>query len=107
MDGNGMSARDIGSARQQMLYDANRKSVGVAYLLWLFLGTLGAHRFYLGQTGTAIVQLVLTVIGWITILVGVGVLLLAIVGVWVLVDAFMIPGMARDANIGLANRLTL
>ncbi|WP_342621698.1 NINE protein, partial [Pseudomonas aeruginosa] len=24
-----------------------------AYLLWFFLGGFGAHRFYLGKTGTA------------------------------------------------------
>ena len=35
-----------------MQYDANKKSAVVAYLLWFFLGMLGAHRFYLSQPGT-------------------------------------------------------
>jgi TM2 domain-containing membrane protein YozV len=95
------------AARQQMLYDANKKSVGLSYLLWFFLGCLGAHRFYLGQTGTAIVQLMLFIIGWATVIVGIGILLLGVLGIWVLIDAFLIPGLARDHNIRLADRITL
>jgi TM2 domain-containing membrane protein YozV len=94
-------------ARQQMMYDANRKSVGVSYLLWFFVGGLGGHRFYLGQTGTAIAQLILFVLGWMTVIVGVGFLFLAVDGIWVLVDAFLIPGIAREQNMRLADRLTL
>lgn len=30
------------------------KSPTVAYLLWFFLGGFGAHRFYMGRTGSAI-----------------------------------------------------
>jgi len=33
------------------------KSKGVAYLLWLFLGIFGAHRFYLEKIGTGILYL--------------------------------------------------
>ncbi|MDG2514463.1 TM2 domain-containing protein [Sphingobium yanoikuyae] len=61
------------NARQQMLYDANKKSVGVAYLLWFFLGGFGGHRFYLGQTGTAVAQLALLIIGWATFVAIIGV----------------------------------
>lgn len=32
-------------------YYANEKSTGVAYLLWFFLGCLGAHYFYTGNIG--------------------------------------------------------
>ncbi len=28
----------------------HKKSVAVAYLLWFFLGSLGIHKFYLGET---------------------------------------------------------
>lgn len=43
------------------------KSKGVAYLLWFFLGVLGAHKFYVGKTGMGIIYLLtggLLGIGW-------------------------------------------
>ncbi|HXC75087.1 MAG TPA: TM2 domain-containing protein [Sphingomicrobium sp.] len=89
-------------ARQHMIYDANRKSTGVAYLLWFFLGGFGAHRFYLGQTGTAVTQLLLLLLGWIPMFVG-----WIALGIWLFVDLFLIPGIAREQNLRLADRLTL
>ena len=41
-----------------------RKTMGTAYLLWFFLGGFSAHRFYLGFSTSAIVQLLLTPIGY-------------------------------------------
>lgn len=44
------------------------KSKGVAYLLWLFLGIFGAHRFYLEKIGTGVLWLLtggLFGIGWL------------------------------------------
>lgn len=96
----------MNSANQTMLYDANKKSVGVSYLLWFFLGTLGGHRFYAGKTGSAIAMLALTVIGVILAFVGVGLILLAVVGIWALVDAFLIPGWIRNTNTLLATTLS-
>ena len=66
-------------------------SMVVAYLLWIFLGIVSAHRFYLGRPGTAILQILLffVVIGFI----------------WLLVDAFLIPGMVRQKQDDLRRRL--
>ena len=89
------------AARKQMMYDANRKSTGASYLLWFFLGSFGAHRFYLGQTGTAVVQLLLLLLGWLPLFAG-----WIILGVWLFVDLFLIPGIARDENMRIADRLT-
>lgn len=77
--------RDV---QTMMRYDANKKSLGVAYLLWFFFGLIGGHRFYLKRTGTAIAMLVLcvTIVG------------IPIAVIWSLVDAFLIPEMARDYN---------
>jgi len=94
--------RAVNPARQQMMYDANRKSVGAAYLLWFFLGGFGAHRFYLTQTGTAVAQLLLLLLGWIPFFIG-----WVVLGVWLFVDLFLIPGIAREENMRLADRLTL
>jgi len=96
------SAATANPARQHMIYDANRKSTGVAYLLWFFLGGFGAHRFYLGQTGTAVTQLLLLLLGWIPMFVG-----WIALGIWLFVDLFLIPGIAREQNLRLADRLTL
>jgi len=81
--------------RAMMLFEANKKTALVAYILWFFLGLLGGHNFYLKRTGIAVAQLLLT---------------LTIVGavitvVWVLVDAFLIPGWVRNQNNLLAAQL--
>lgn len=89
----------LSSARAQMMYDANKKSTGAAYVLWFFLGSLGAHRFYLGATGTAVAQLLLALLGWIPLFLG-----WAVLGIWLLVDLFLIPGIAREKNMALADR---
>lgn len=89
-----------------MAFDAGKKSTGVAYLLWFFTGGLGGHRFYLGRTGSAVFQLLLTVFGWIFLFAaGAGLLLLAPLGIWLLIAAFLIPGMAQDHNDRLMKRL--
>lgn len=98
-------SRPSADVQTMMTFEANKKSVGVAYLLWFFLGGFGAHRFYLGQTGTALAMLILFVLGWLTIVVFVGTILLIAVGIWMIVDAFLIPGLVRDQNSRLAQSL--
>lgn len=95
--------------QQQMLIEQrvgnDAKSPLIAYLLLLFVGGFGAHRFYLGRTGSAAAILVLWVLGWITLPFGIGIVPLAIVGVWVLVDLFLIPGMIAHDKDRLRSRL--
>ena len=45
-----------------------QKSKLAAGLLGIFLGCFGVHNFYLGNTGKAVAQLLLTVIGWVFII---------------------------------------
>ena len=82
------------------------KSTGAAYLLWFFLGGLGGHRFYLGRVVSGILMLLLFVFGWILLPVGVGVFLLILVGLWALVDAFLIPGMIQRHKNRIRTELT-
>ena len=89
-----------------MAFDAEKKSVGVAYFLWFFLGYFGAHRFYLERTDTAIVLLLITIASFLLILTGIGLIGLGIVGIWVLVDIFLIPGIVKEANLALMQRLS-
>lgn len=93
--------------RAGMLYDANKKSLLVAYLLWWFLGFVGAHRFYLGRTGSAVLMLLLSAVSWVLTFVLVGFLGLALIGLWWLIDALLIPGMVRSDNLRLIGRLSV
>jgi TM2 domain-containing membrane protein YozV len=80
---------------KQMVFDAKRKSIGVAYLLWFFLAGFGAHRFYAGKKGTGIAQMLLlfSVIGWLVLV------------PWLLIDLVLIPGMINDKNMETINEL--
>ncbi len=92
----------MNDAQRIMMYDASKKSVAAAYLLWFFLGFFGAHRFYLGKVGSAIGMLVLTLLSIPLAIILVGFLTWAAVGLWWLVDAFLVPGMIREHNVRLA-----
>ena len=82
-------------ARVLMLYEANKKTALVAYLLWFFLGLFGGHNFYLGAhrrggDPTHPVDHSHRPTDHIF---------------WVLVDAFLIPGWVRNQNNLLATQL--
>ena len=80
------------ATQQQPGYGYAQKSKIVAGLLGLFLGTLGVHNFYLGYTGKAVTQLLLTLIGWI-ILIGP-----IISGIWSLIEAVLILCSSYGSN---------
>lgn len=64
------------------------KKILPAFLLCFFLGIFGIHRFYVGKTGTAILQIVT----------------LGGLGIWTLVDLVMIiMGAFKDKN---GNKIT-
>ncbi|MDD9999714.1 MAG: NINE protein [Candidatus Tectomicrobia bacterium] len=95
-------------------FESRRKSKRVAYLLWLLLGALGMHRFYLGMKPSGIGMACLTCASGATLFVLWDVpdeaLLAATVTVlpllvWVLPDAFRIPGLVRTHNDLLIRRL--
>ena len=76
------------------------KSMLVAYLLLIFLGQLGLHRFYLNRPGTAVIQLLLGIVGWVTIWIVIGYIPFGILGIWLFIDLFLTAGMVRKANGG-------
>ncbi|ARW20187.1 TM2 domain-containing protein [Pediococcus pentosaceus] len=68
--------------------EKNKKSIAVAYILCIFFGSIGGHRYYMGKTGSAIAMTLITVLT-----VGFGVL---VTGIWSFVDLFLIPGWLKD-----------
>jgi TM2 domain-containing membrane protein YozV len=77
--------QDLSSRELQLLQTelmTRQKSSGTAWLLLIFAGGLGAHRFYLGRTGSAIAML-LTAGG---------------LGFWTIIDLFLMSGMITETN---------
>ncbi|MEG3174798.1 TM2 domain-containing protein [Sphingomonas sp. RB3P16] len=87
----GLSTAGLTLIEQRVTNDG--PSTGVAYLFWLFLWFVSAHRFYLGRPGTAILQILsyFFLIGF----------------VWLLIDAFLIPGMIREKRNEIRQTLAL
>ena len=61
----------MSEAARLMQYDANKKSAVVAYLLWFFIGMLGAHRFYLGLPGSGAAILIITILSLLFLVTGI------------------------------------
>lgn len=75
----------------------DKPSMGTAYVLGVFLGLFGAHRFYLDRTGSAIAMLLLslTIIG------------LIVTFIWHIVDLFLIAGWVREKTEDLRRDYTM
>jgi TM2 domain-containing membrane protein YozV len=68
-------------------------------LLAFLLGYFGAHRFYIGKTGTAILMLVLGIIGIPLCFVLIGIPIVIGVSVWRLIDFIIaVTGNMRDKD---------
>lgn len=52
------------TSNQNVNHQASKSKVA-AGVLGIFLGAFGIHNFYLGYTGKAVAQLLLTLVGWI------------------------------------------
>jgi TM2 domain-containing membrane protein YozV len=87
----GLSTAELTFIEQRVANDG--PSTGAAYLLWLFLWFVSGHRFYLGRPGTAIMQILsyFILVGFI----------------WVLIDAFLIPGMIQERRNEIRQQLAL
>lgn len=66
------------------------KSKLAAGLLGIFLGIFGIHNFYLGYTENAVIQLVLSIVGFILCIIGIGIFIVIGVWVWSFVESIMI-----------------
>lgn len=71
-----------------------KRSTGLAYVLWLFLGLLGIHNYYLGKPLLATFQLLGVLATFGLVMAGNFGIALVVFFLWVLsfiVDAFLIP----------------
>lgn len=88
-------------SESQVIVVKQEKSMAIAYILLIFLGGFGIHRFYLNRIGSAITMLVLYVIGWFTVMFVIGFFFLGIVGIWLLIDLFLTARMVNEENVKL------
>jgi TM2 domain-containing membrane protein YozV len=73
-----------------------KSRLAVTLLAW-FLGMFGAHRFYLGKTGTAVTMLVLGIVGLATSWLVVGFFFLGAVWIWAIIDfVYAVAGLMKD-----------
>ena len=76
------------------------RSLATAYLLWFFLGSFSAHRFYLGTPLTAIAQVCLWYISLMFYMAGSAAAFypLALGWLWIIGDGILIPNLRNAAN---------
>lgn len=72
------------------LASADAKSKVAAGILGILLGAFGVHNFYLGYTSKAVLQLVLTLVGFVLSCIGIGVFLVLGIEIWGIVEGIMI-----------------
>lgn len=91
-----MDARELGLLESEMR--SRSKSMVVAYLLWAFLGTLGAHWFYLGHTTRGWLYIATLIVGFITTILLIGILILFLFSLVLLIDIVRIYSETNKIN---------
>lgn len=94
MDSTFMAKQDFTTQELQLLsseMENRKKSAGTSWLLLLFFGGFGAHRFYLGQPGVGIAMICTWLISWFMLFIP--------IAIWILVELFLLSGLIREANM--------
>ena len=97
----GVERKENTMSERQVIIVKEEKSMGLAYVLLIFLGMLGIHRFYLGRIGTGVTQLLLCLVGWTTAWILIGFIPLGILWIWLFIDLFLTADMVRASNAKL------
>jgi TM2 domain-containing membrane protein YozV len=74
------------------------KSTSVAYILLLFLGIFGGHKFYLGMWGWGFLYFLLFVGGGLGLTSEAGLVFFAVLLVLLLIDFFTLPKQIAKAS---------
>ena len=83
----GLTTQELSMIQSEMMN--KQKSKGIAYALWFFLGGLGGHRYYAGDTGMGI-AMTLTLGG---------------LGLWAFIDVFFIGKAIENKNEVLERKI--
>lgn len=97
MDSTFMAKQDLTTQELQILAsetENRKKSSGTAWLLLLLLGSVGAHRFYLGHTGIGIAMIATWIVSWMFVFVT----FLFPISIWLLVELFLLSGLVKSEN---------
>ncbi len=92
--------------RALMRYDAEKKSLVIAYLLWFFLGYGGVHRLYLGRWVSGLIMLAIFGVSMLLTFVFIGYIGVAFIFLWWLLDALLTAAMVQSHNRRLAWELS-
>jgi len=86
--------------------EKRKKSKLLAYVLLIFLGTFGIHRFFASKYISGVIQLLLAAIGYMTLWLFVGYGLLLILYIWLIIDLFLLNGIINRHNNLLEQEIT-
>lgn len=82
----------------------NEKNLIITLLLWFFLGYgIGAHNFYLGRKGIGITQVILFITSWLTFILGIGLIIFGILGIWWLIDIIYVFKLSNNSTVVSVN----
>ena len=99
----GNMALELGKYRGE--YNSAWVGAMMSLIAAFFLGWFGVHRFYLGRWVSGFLMLALNGISWVLHFVLIGFLGFAVLGLWWLIDALLIPSMTRSYNERLIDRI--
>jgi TM2 domain-containing membrane protein YozV len=108
MDSAFLLAQNLSSNEKQIFlaqYTSRKKSVAAGVLLALFLGGIGAHKFYLGEVGAGVAYIMANLISWMLVFVYIGVLGLIALSVLILIDACMMGSTVSQINSRIASEI--
>ena len=72
--------------------ELKEKNLAVAYFLLISCGFLGIHRFYLGKNISGILFIILS---YLCLLFSPAIVL---VGIWLIIDIFLLPALVKSVN---------
>lgn len=90
---------ELDAQKMDALLMTDIKNPTTALILSIFAGHFGIDRFYIGNKELGIAKLSLTIFGFLTVFFIIGIFFLIAVGIWSLIDWFLIMDACKKANL--------